>query len=322
MGGFLNMDSFKIAFSAVFQIFLLGAIGYLLVKKEVLGGEGLKALSRLAIDITLPILMFCQLIKDFRFDLYPLWWIFPLLSISITLLGWVVGLPFLRFISGEEKKIQFLNLVAFQNSGYLPLALVAALLPAALAGEMFIYLFLFLLGFNLLMFSVGAHMICCYKNKNFELANLFSPPVIAVIFSLLFIYLGLQRFVPEALYKPLRMIGDCTLPLAMFVVGGNLAQISLGSIDKKGVFLVILAKMIILPLIGLWVIFTFKMPQLISLLILIQLAMPSATTLSVIVRHYKKEDLLISQGIFFSHIVSVITIPLFLILYFSHFVLQ
>jgi len=52
-------------------------------------------------------------------------------------------------------------------------------------------------------------------------------------------------------------------------------------------------------------------------LILMQLAMPSATSLSVIVRHYKKEDLLISQGVFFSHILSVITIPLFLSLYFT-----
>ena len=316
------LDSFKITATAVFQIFLLGGIGYLLVKKEFLGSEGLKALSRLTIDITLPVLMFCQLVKDFRFELYPNWWIFPLLSIAVTLLGLLVGLPFLKFISGEEKRLQFLNLVAFQNSGYLPLALIAALLPAALAGEMFIYLFLFLLGFNLLMFSVGAHTICCYKRKQFELASLFSPPVIAVVFSLLFIFFGLQKFVPEALYKPLRMVGDCTLPLAMFVVGGNLAQIRLESIDKLSLFLVILAKMVILPLIGLAVILTFNIPRLISLLILIQLAMPSATTLSVLVRHYKMEDLLISQGIFFSHLVSIITIPAFLIIYFRYFMLQ
>jgi len=47
-----------------------------------------------------------------------------------------------------------------------------------------------------------------------------------------------------------------------------------------------------------------------------QLAVPPATSLSVIVRHYKKEDLLISQGIFFGHIVSLVTLPLFLSLYF------
>jgi predicted permease len=60
----------------------------------------------------------------------------------------------------------------------------------------------------------------------------------------------------------------------------------------------------------------------IGLLLLVQLAMPSATSLSVIVSHYKKEDLLISQGIFFSHLASIITIPAFLIIYFRYFMLQ
>jgi len=46
------------------------------------------------------------------------------------------------------------------------------------------------------------------------------------------------------------------------------------------------------------------------------LAMPPATSLSVVTANYKKEDLLISQGIFIGHIVSIFTIPLFLSLYF------
>jgi len=64
------------------------------------------------------------------------------------------------------------------------------------------------------------------------------------------------------------------------------------------------------------------LPQLIGFLIVMQLAMPSATSLSVIVRHYKREDALISQGIFFSHIISLFTIPLFLSLYLSLVVLK
>jgi predicted permease len=315
-------DSFKVTASAVFQIFLLGGFGYFLVKKEVLGHEGLKALSRLTIDITLPVLIFCQLIKDFRFDIYPDWWLFPLLSLGITVFGLVVGSIFVGFIKGHQQKLQFLSLTAFQNSGYLPLALLAALIPADKAGPVLIYLFLFLLGFNLTMFSVGVHMLCFHKNKKFELASLFSPPVIAVLFSLTFIFFGLQKLMPEALYRSLRLIGDCTLPLAMFVVGGNLADINLGKINAKEMLLLILAKMILMPAIGLWLIFVLKIPQMIGLLLLVQLAMPSATSLSVIVSHYKKEDLLISQGIFFSHLASIITIPAFLIIYFRYFMLQ
>jgi predicted permease len=309
-------ESFRITGLAVAQSFLLGAIGFFLVKKNILGSEGLNALSRLVIEVTLPILIFCQLIKDFRFSLYPNWWIFPLMSMAITAVGLVSGFLFSRFINGPQHKLQFLSLVTFQNSGYLPLALIAALLPPEKVGAMFIYLFLFLLGFNIVMFSLGVHIICFHKNKQFEMGSLFSPPVIAIIVSLLAIALGINNFVPTQILKPLRMVGDCTLPLAMFVVGGSLAEIRVVRVEKNAIFLMTLAKLIILPALGILLLMKFKFPELIGLLIVMELAMPPATLLSVITRHYKKEDLLISQGILLGHIISIVTIPVFLSLYF------
>jgi len=313
---------FKITGIAVSQIFLLAAVGFFLVKKKFLSGQGLDDLSSLVMDVTLPVLIFCQLIKDFSFSLYPDWWIFPLISIAVTLLGLLIGFLFSNFIKGEQNKLQFLSLVAFQNSGYLPLALVAALLSPARAGAMFTYLFLFLMGFNLVMFSVGVHILNFHKERKLKIKSLFSMPVVATIFSLIMVYLGLNRFLPQAIIKPLRMLGDTTLPLAMLVVGGNLAQISLRHINKKVVSLLILAKMIILPALGLVLISILKIPELIGLLILIQLSMPSAVTLTVILRSYKKEDILASQGIFLTHIAGIITIPVFLILYFSRIMIR
>jgi predicted permease len=310
-------ESFRITGLAVMQIFFLAALGYFFIKREILGHEGLDALSRLVIEITLPILIFCQLVKDFSFTLYSNWWVFPLISIAINIIGLVVGFLFIGFIRGQQHKLQFLSLISFQNSGYLILALVAALLPAEKVDTMFIYIFLFLLGFNLVIWSVGVYMLTFVRTKKFELGSLFSPPVIATLFSLLFVFFGLNKFVPDTVLKPLRMVGDCTLPLAMFVVGGNLASIHLGRIDKKAMCLAILAKLIVLPALGLVLVINLKLPQLLGLLILMQLAVPSATTLSLIVRHYKKEDLLVSQGIFLSHILSLLTIPLFLSLYFT-----
>ena len=166
------------------------------------------------------------------------------------------------------------------------------------------------------MFSLGAYILTSHEKKQFEFKKLFSPPVVATLFSLLLIFFGLEKFVPAAVIHPLRITGECTLPLAMFVVGGNLAQINLKHLEKRAILLVLLAKLIILPLFGLWVVLNFNLPELISLLIIIQLAVPSAASSSVIISHYKKEDLLISQGIFMSHFFSILTLPLFLSLYF------
>lgn len=310
------LETFKITSLAVFQIFLLGAIGFFLAKKDILGEAGLNILSRLVVEITLPLLIFCQLIKDFRFDLYPNWWMFPLASVAITILGFLIGYIFTGFIKGPLHKMQFLSLVSFQNSGYLPIALIAALLPKYQANTMFIYLFMFLLGFNLIVWSLGVYMLSFHENKKFEMGSLFSPPVIATLVSLLVVFLNLNMFIPNAILRPLRLVGDCTLPLAMFIVGGSLAFIKLKHIDKKAIFFVLLVKLIILPVLGLLFILRFNLPELIGLLIIMELAVPPATSLSVITRHYKKEDLLISQGVLFGHLLSLITLPVFLSLYY------
>ncbi|MDD5692794.1 MAG: AEC family transporter [Candidatus Omnitrophica bacterium] len=316
------VESFKITGSAVIQICLLGVLGYFLAKKNILGEEGLNAISRLTLDIALPLLIFAQLIKEFSFSVYPNWWVFPLLSLAITLLGLVVGMLFSWLIKGSQHKAQFVSLVSFQNSGYLPLALIAALLPPELATPVFIYLFLFLFGFNLVMFSLGVFILSYSKEKKFEMASLFSPPVIACLLGLAGVFFGLPKIMPDWLIKPMRVMGDCTLPLAMLVVGGSLASIHLKHIDIKAMIYLALAKLVVLPLIGLWVVTSYPLPHLVALLIILQLAAPPATTLSLLVRHYKKEDLLVSQGIFFGHILSLISIPVFLSIYFALVVIK
>lgn len=315
-------EPFRVTLLAVAQVFVLGALGYILVKKNVLGDCGLDALSRMTIDITLPLLMFCQLIRDFSFTKYPNWWVFPLISIGITIAGLVVGGIFIPWIKGREQRMQFLSLVAFQNSGYLPLTLLAALLSPENVATIFIYLFLFLLGFNLVMFSLGVYMLVAAKDEKFQLRSLFNPPVVSTLASLFLILAGAGRFFPDFIIKPLKMVGDTTLPLAMLVVGGNLAQIQLGKIDKKAMAFMVLAKLIILPLIGLWLVKAFHVPMLIGLLILVQLAVPPAVTPSVILRHYKKPDILISQGVFIGHLVSAVSLSVFLGVYFAMGVIQ
>jgi predicted permease len=160
-------------------------------------------------------------------------------------------------------------------------------------------------------------MLSFSRNNKFVFSSLFSPPVVATLLSLLFVSLGINKLIPDFIFMPLKSVGECTLPLAMFVVGGSLAQIKLDKIDIKAILLMSLAKLIILPALGLALIIKFRLPDLIGLLILMQLAMPPATSLSVIIRNYNKEDLLISQGVFWGHILSIISIPIFLSLYFT-----
>ena len=311
------LEQFKITSLAMVQIFVLGSLGYLLVKRNILSAQGLDALSRLVIQIIFPALILAQMLKNFSFNLYPNWWIFPLISLIVTVVGLIVGWGLLKISRLKTDKLQFLSLVAFQNSGYLPLALVAAIFTGQQANDIFIFIFLFLLGFDLVAWSLGIYMLTYEKQVKFKLQSLFSAPVVANLTSLALIALGLHKFIPDVLFKPLSLVGNCTLPLAMLVVGGNVALVQLTNIDKKTTFIFLLGKLIILPVLGIAVVLKLALPPLWGFLVVMQLAMPSATSLSVIIRRFNKPDALISQGVFFSHIVGLFTIPLFLSIYLS-----
>jgi predicted permease len=300
----------------------LGGIGFLLIKRNILNSDALDILSRLVVEVTLPLMIFSQLIKNFSFNQFPNWWVFPLMSLFISFFGFCVGVIFCLFLKEKAFRRQFISLNAFQNSGYLPLVLVSTILPKEKLEIMFIYLFLFLLGFNFIIWSMGVYFLTGKQSKNFALANFFTPPVIATILSLILVYLRLNRFIPNYIYKPLNMLGESTLALAMLVVGGNIAEVDLKKIDKTPILLLILVKLIILPLLGLLFIIKFRPDELIGLLLIIQLAVPSATSLSLIIRHYEKGDLIISQGVFWTHIISLLTLPLFLSLYFNFYMIK
>lgn len=316
------LEHFKITGLAMAQIFLLGGLGYALVKRNMLSHQGLDALSRLVIQIIFPALILAQMLKNFSFALYPRWWVFPLMSLTITLAGLMVGWILLKFSGLKTNKLQFLSLVVFQNSGYLPLAMAAAIFTGQQASDIFIFIFLFLLGFDLVAWSLGIYMLTYEKKIKFRLRTLFSPPVVANLTCLAAIALGLNKFIPETLYKPIALVGNCTLPLAMLVVGGNVALVELKNIDKKTMIIFLLGKLIILPLLGMAIVLKLALPPLWGFLIVLQLAMPAATSLSVIIRRFNKPDALISQGVFFSHIIGLVTIPLFLSLYLSQVMLK
>ena len=257
------------------------------------------------------------MIENFNFRIYSNWWIFPLISFVVTAIGFFTGQLFLKIDKSLEKfKREFISLVTFQNSGYLPLILVALLLPYGKREQMFIYIFLFLLGFNLLMWSIGVFYLVKQRDKKFEMSSLFSPPVIAIIAVLLLIAAGLNRFIPNSLIRPAKMFGDCTLPLAILVVGGNLAQINIRDRSNfKCILYLVIAKLLFLPLVFLGLILLIKPPYVIAFLLLIQSAVPSATSLSVIMRHYDKKDNIVSSGIFWTHLISLVTLPIFLSLF-------
>jgi len=308
-------QAFSTTFKAILQLVAIGALGYFLVRRKVISESGLNLMGGLVVKVFLPLLMFTEIVRRFDVRLFPDWWVFPLLSVLISAAGLASGYAVLRLDNHVKHPQEFLSLTTFQNSGYLPLPLVAALLPRPQADTMFIYIFLFLLGFNMTIFSFGYYLLNPASNRRFDARRMFNPPVLATLAALLVAFAKAGRFLPGVLINPAELLGRCAIPLSILVVGGNLALMKVERGAFRPIAYALLLKLVFLPLLFLCFIIVLRPPPMMGFLLILQAAMPSAVLLSVVCRSQDCGDKLVSPAIFYGHLASIITIPLMLSLF-------
>lgn len=310
------ISSLNTVSGAMFQLIFLAGCGFVLVKRNILPPPALQALSRIIIVLIFPLFIFNKLINNFTFAQFPRWWVYPLFSFAIIVIGFLFGYLSLRLNPEFREKREFLSSVTFSNAGYLPLILIAALFESQVASQIFMYLFLYLLGFNLLIWSLGVILLAGDSRGKNNIKLIFNPPVIAILAGLVIVFFKMDAVLPAAFIKSIGSLGACALPLAMIVVGGNLALIKMESILKNTELqLIVLIKLILMPFFVLLIVLFLNINPLVKFLLLLEAAMPTAVSLSVICRNFNLGGKLANQAIFWTHICSIVTLPFFLILF-------
>ena len=309
---------------AVIRLFLITFLGFYLYKKKSIKKEVLDFLTSFVINFTIPSLIFSHLIENFLPGQRLSLGFFILLSILIFFMGFLLAFIF-SFKRKNKFRGEFISLVSFQNGGYLPINLAFFLFSASQREEFLNYIFLYILGYNVIMWSVGSFFIFKKKGESFKFKSIFTSPVISTVLALSFVYTNTARFVPSLILVPIKMIGDTSFVLSMIILGCWLAQISLSGLYKR-LFIIggaSFLKLMALPCIFLLVVVKLKIFSLLGLFIILQAAMPSAVSLPIIASLRKADSEFVSQGVLLTHLLSIFTIPLWLGLYlkFSGFTL-
>ena len=307
------LENFSSVFWGMLEIYLMVLLGIIFSKFKIIDKEGLRSLSGLTINLFLPCLIFNHLIHNFSFSSPSDWWIYPLLGVGVSALGFMVGSIVCAIDRSIKEKTEFICLIAFQNCGYLPLILIASIYPDQIAREMFTRIFLFIQGFNIVFWSIGIQFLRPGDNR-LRFKKIFSPPFIALIIAMLFIAVNVKCFLPTPVMRVTELLGNCTLPIALLSLGIILAQ-SLSapvSIGKSFFIKILFSKLIIMPLIALGIILVFNLPKFMALLLLIEALMPSAINLGLVSFYQKAKYGIIARALLITHLFAIISIPLFL----------
>ncbi|MDP8216979.1 MAG: AEC family transporter [Candidatus Kaelpia imicola] len=300
---------------ALFETALLVLAGYISRRLGVFKGDAVKDLTKFIIYVTLPALIFYSFSSHLNRANLGDCSLFFLVSLIIFLIGFVVGLIFTKsLLKRENLKREFILLNAFQNSGYLPLALVGNLLSPAEAEIAYLYIFSYLVGFNLIMLSFGFYYM--HASSEMKLKSFITPAFIASILGIAFALSGLAAGIPDIIIQPIHKLGSTTVPLGMVMLGMILAQSRLFRLEHlRELSVLIFSKLLLIPLVVLVLLKLIKLDGLISFLILLQAAMPSATTLSLIAHFKNAHTEFVSQGIIYTHLFLLLTLPLIFLLF-------
>ncbi len=302
---------------AMAQIFMMAFAGFAAARVKWMDPDGLKLISKLLINFFWPCYVFFHLTEHFSFVAYPHWWIYPLLSFGVTLSGLLVGGGVLALFPNIKQKRELVSLVTFQNSGYLPLMLATTIFQGEEARQLTIMILLFIIGFDFGIWTLGVGILN-RSQKIFDAKTLINPPLLAILGTMIFIAMGGQKLLGPVILNPVAKFSDCALPLALLTVGGNLGLMNVSRRHLGPVSAAVLAKVLMVPLLALGITLGFKVDFWMGFLIVLESVVPCAVSLSILARYYEGiDDDFINQGLLLSHVLCLLTIPIFLTCYFK-----
>jgi predicted permease len=243
-------------------------------------------------------------------------------ALSLNIAGIVIALIFQRLFipAAEEGRNLFLSLSAMQNSGYLPIPLVVAVLPEHVKGQGLLLTFVYIMVMGSLFWSLGVWLISDRAAKDWQenIKKIANPPIIAVFSGLLFLIPQVKAgFIAlPFLQETLSLVGDTTIPLIMIVLGGSFGS-GISFHDRGGRIIALSAfvKLFVIPLIALLSVKYLSMDYIFGFVLILQAAMPAAMNHIVVAREYDGNIPLTARALFVQYTLSIVTIPLFLFLF-------
>ncbi|MFH1612892.1 MAG: AEC family transporter [bacterium] len=326
---------FFTVFISILKIFIIIILGFFFVRKKIISKSATKDLTNYVINLSLPCLLFTLLVEELNKDLFAQSLIFLLGAFIIIATGIGLGMLvcFLFKIKNPEKNL-ISCLCGFGNASYLPIPLIATIIPdsglfvnASLQfKKAMIYLSFYLIVWNFLQWSLGKWLIANSSStkKKFKISFFFNIPTIGIFLGIIVSMLGWKKifldnyFIKKTIFDALKFIGNTTIPIVMFTLGGLLANVNFKNVNFKNILLVMSIKLLIFPILGLsFFLWQKDINSLIKFILFLECIVPPAIALSMISKQHETNYEFISSTTLILYLLSIIFIPFWLSCFFK-----
>lgn len=293
----------------IIKLFIVIAIGFAAAKSGYLPIKYKEAISKVIKNITLPLLIITSMMsKELTTD--------ALINTGITVFSALVVMMVMYGAGLLTAKIFGLNkptktvhalLSATGNVVFLGYPVITAIYGA----EGLYYAMIYGIINDVFLWSAGVYLINKSSGKagsKDAFKKLINPNTISCILGIILMLLGVK--LPVIIHDALSGVGHLTTNLSMIFIGMVLSTIDIKKIYKRVSMLSIIAfKMIVTPVLAAFLFSLFGANPVTCGAIVLQIAMPAQTVMSIISNEAGSDTAYAAEYIFLSTVLSIGTLP-------------
>ena len=288
--------------SQVGTMFLMMAAGFGLVKAGKLTPEAVPQMTNLLLTVALP----CMLVDSLQIErtqalLDAMGYAFLLLAVLYVLYCLLTAPLFRRQPPATGKALRFG--VLYGNVGFMGLPLI----QMVLGEQAMVYGVINLIVFNLFNWSQGVVLMGGRKQISLKQAVL-NPGILGIIAAMLLFFCGIT--LPSMVGNAVNFLGSMNTPLAMVIIGAQMAQADWQAIFRnRSILLACLLKLVAMPLLTALVLYPLHPePDLYCTLVLLA-GVPTASITAMFAQRYGQDVATSAQLVTLTTLLSILTLP-------------
>ncbi len=314
----------------VLSLIALAVPGFILSKCNMLGEKASSTISNLVLYVCQP----AMVIMGFQGEKYSSDIAINMLIVAGLTLAVHLIMTAIMFIFVRNKdnnaKINCLRIASiFGNCGFMGFPMIQSLFSGGeFEGQAVIYCAVVIAVFNILSWTLGVYVLTKDK-KNISVKKiLLNPTIISVVVGLIIFVIAkvpLRELCAEGsngdiiitkIFNSVDMLGDAVTPLAMIVIGINLAKANVKQVFlDKTAYLCCFYKLIVATLVSILLVTFLPVSPVIKYVLFFLMSVPSAASAALFAVKYDCDPNSASIMVLLTSILSMATIPLMYIFY-------
>lgn len=301
------LDALLVVGGSVLTLFLLMAVGFVFGRMGLLSGETLSQLSRILLYVVTPSIM----ITSFEVERTPASQGQLLTTLAAMVGIYVVYMALSVFLfprEGKEHQGILRFAAVYGNTGFMGLPLIQSVMGD---GAMMIAV-VGLAIFNTATWTQGRALIGGRSELALKKVAL-NPGIIGFVVGMVLFFTGWR--LPGPVDNAVGYLGSLNTPLAMVVIGGQMAQANLKAVfSTKKLYLVSAVKLLGIPLLTALILLPFRLDWMVYVAAVILAGCPTAGATSLFAQGMGKDATLAAQQVTLSTLLCIVTLPVMAVL--------